>query len=65
MFELLFMASTVIATRPAPDPDCRPQMILTSTGSSARETSPPAQRQRPKPQQRTRTGKPCLILANG
>jgi hypothetical protein len=64
MFELMIMASIVIATRPAPDPDCRPQMILTSNGSTVRDPAPQTQRQRPKPQQRTRTAKPCLILAS-
>jgi hypothetical protein len=64
MFELMLFSGAMVAARPLQESDCRPQMILTANGPATRDAVPQQPRPRPKAQQRTRSGRPCIILAN-
>ncbi len=67
MFDIILLAAaTPMIAKQVNDPDCRPQMILTSGASAPREqgNQPSPQRPRAKPQQPGRGIRPCVILAS-
>ena len=68
MFELILIAAggAAVASRPALEPDCRPQVILSGVGNALRDAPvPKRERQRTQPQPPSRCTRPCVILTNG